>query len=99
MLTRRGLLRGLGAVIAAPAIVRVSSLMALSPVPLQSGFPLSPLKAEGASVAFDIPGSYIIPAEVVRQLGDGTLNEFVRDMNIRSGWERISARNRALLHA
>ena len=34
MLTRRGLLRGLGAVLAAPAIVRASSLMAISPLPM-----------------------------------------------------------------
>lgn len=61
MLTRRGLLRGLGAVLAAPAIVRASSLMAISQVPetdwvfTAGGFPLPPLKVEGGAVAFDDP--------------------------------------------
>lgn len=32
-MNRRGFLRGVGALIAAPAIVRVSSLMAVSPLP------------------------------------------------------------------
>lgn len=36
MLSRRGLIRGLGALIAAPAIVRASSLMTISLLPPQS---------------------------------------------------------------
>ena len=34
MITRRGLLRGLGTLLAAPAIVKASSLMAISPIPV-----------------------------------------------------------------
>lgn len=54
--SRRGFLTGLGAILCAPAIVRVASLMPVKALPLD-GFGLAAVKAEGSKVVYDFTPS------------------------------------------
>jgi hypothetical protein len=62
MLTRRGLIRGMGALLAAPAIVRASNLMAVNPVWTNSQLVRwRPGRFRDGWVTFDGKGAYSVP--------------------------------------
>lgn len=74
MLSRRGLIAGLGALLAAPAIVRASSLMPVKAFasPYMPYMGLAQLKQEGAPVPFDYTaGEQIYAGDMVRIGDDG----------------------------
>lgn len=50
---RRGFLLGLGAALAAPAIIKVATLMPIKALPLVRGFDLAPIKGEGVEICYD----------------------------------------------
>jgi hypothetical protein len=69
MISRRSLIRGMGALLAAPAIVRAATLMPVRSV--VAGSRLEQMEALAALSELYRP--YIIPAAMVQQLGCGSI--------------------------
>ena len=98
MLTRRGLLRGLGAVLAAPAIVRASSLMAISPVEPSSLWRELIDSEMFASFPGFPPKSLIVSPEL-RAIAERILREAERDIVQRADWMVTHSNVERLLNA
>lgn len=92
MITRRGLITGLGALFVAPAIVRIESLMPIRGIIMDSGIALlglPPLKGEGEAMPYDQKHTFQIIYKIIENDAStlSRVNQFAPPLRVVAHWE------------